>query len=171
MAAKNVYDSDLVSYYAHFSGGKEGTPPVVPTKPTQPQAYKGLFIYPATLIPTTKSTQHFFVDKGMGGWGGLTMGLLEPIKCGEKSFGIYGIDADIGSDCAYTSRQENSFVYNQADMTTSNFNPKYMIVSIWANKWDADTLENVLGSGNEFTILFSSSAWKTGNTDSWAAPS
>ena len=112
----------------------------------------------------------------MGGWGGLTLGLLKPIACGEKSFGVFGMDATTITPCAYSSHQEKSFIWQPDEMGLTNQNSKYLVVSLWAakhagaNGGGQDTLADDIGSGNNFEILFSSSTYKTANTDTWAAP-
>jgi len=60
-------------------------------------------MFPVTSTATAKTKNHFFVDPGMGGWGGLTLGLITPTTCGEKSFGVYGTDATVTDPCTYTS--------------------------------------------------------------------
>lgn len=72
------------------------TVPAYPVRPVEPDAYDGLRIYPVSNNPVTKEVYHFYLDGGHGGWGGLTMGLLNPVSLAEKSFGMfyYGVGTD-----------------------------------------------------------------------------
>lgn len=103
-------------------------PILVPERPSQPssmQAYQG-FSWgnndPATTIDPTKVC----ITQAYGGWGGITMGLLTQAVGLGKSYGVYG------SSSTATTNIAQSYVAAAADMTSSNTNTKYMIISLLA---------------------------------------
>ena len=119
------------------------TVPKKPVPPTQLEEYGGYY-YDALRDGGTKaSTDKGAIDSNQvswglstdksGGWGRLSMGLVNIALNHGKSYGILGTAETTASYDA----QKRSYIYETAKMTGTDPTQKIMLVSLFPKKWDS----------------------------------